>query len=131
MAKENRFAKNHPPVDPNDPAVLITAGLIGPQESALEEAEPAQEPVKEEAPVVTPAEPEKPQEKPESKSVGFDLDKFIAEQKQENKNKQNRKGASYTLSPVVRAEIERLHKLTGKSRSSIIDDLLKQVLKLN
>ena len=102
-----------------------------------EAEEAAQKAAQESAPVVgeapTPSEPEKPQEASESQPAGFDLEKFIAQQKQESQEqkKQTKKGVSFTLSPAVRAEIDRLHKLTGKSKSRIIDDLLKEVLKLN
>lgn len=95
--KPNRFVTNHPPVDPNDPAILITAGLIGRQNAP---AEP-QDAQKEEATVVTPAEPETQQEAKEA-LVSEPVTKPTAEE---------------------RSEEEKVEEQPAKTRKNLLDSL--------
>ena len=49
MAKENRFKRNHPEIDPNDPSILTMAGredIVEPEPEPEPEVKPVQEEVK-------------------------------------------------------------------------------------
>ena len=98
-------------------------------EEAAQKAAQESAPVAEEVPA--PSEPEVAQSAPEGDSGGFDLAAFEARVKQEQKKKKNKENTSFTLSPSVRAEIAKRSKAVGKTQSLYLDDLLKEVLKLN
>lgn len=138
MAKGNRFKKEHPVIDPNDPAVLITAGLVTPT-SAPETPQEAPE-VEEvstdiQTPEIgtaeeTPAAVEPAEEVVEQKPGRISIDDIDEEIKQASKKKQVKKNTSFTLSPEVIREIERRSKKAGKTKASYLDDLLKRVFEL-
>lgn len=106
MAKQNRFQKNHPPVDPNDPASLLTAGRVEEQEPPIEpeETTPAAE-TSDAAPM-----------------VGKDfLQKFV-EPKSEGKS------YSVYLSAEAGKKLEKLAKQLKCSKSKALDILLRNAV---
>jgi len=117
--RENLFQTNHPTIDPNDPAVLITAGLV-PPETAVE---PAQEP-QEEIKAVTPAEPEKPVEEPTGANTNG-LEDLLSHVKAAKKKKAKSKTRSLYLSDPVYNELVKRSKKEGMSASEYLEALLK------
>lgn len=107
MARENRFKNNHPPVDPNDPASLLTAGRVEEEPPAPKEPEPVSEPpeASETAPVV---------------GKEF-LAKFV-EPKSEGKS------YSVYLSAEAGKKLEKLAKQLKCSKSKALDILLRNAV---
>lgn len=105
----NRFQKNHPKIDPNDPAVLLTSGI---------QVEPEQVSEKEE---------EKEVEVREKKSV-----KGVAKENPlagliDNK-KPERKTASFLLTVEIIDKLEKVAKQNKCSRSQALEALLRSIL---
>lgn len=123
MAKNNnRFNKNHPTINPEDPAVLLTAGLGMPQEPVQEEEEiddtaPAQE-TAQEAPQA-----EKEQVRSED-AVFIPLDEIGLNQKPKKKT------TSVYLSEDVLDELEKRAKKAKLKPSPYLDELLRRVFGL-
>jgi hypothetical protein len=99
MEKENRFHKNHPKINPNDPAMLLTAGIQEPKEEEVKQAPPVE---KEEKPVNPLA--GKIKKKEEGKSYGF------------------------YLSNEAIVKLEKLAKQNKCSKSKALDLLLRNIL---
>ena len=99
---ENRFKKNHPTVDPNDPSILTRAGREEPVKTAVE---PVPEPIKEE-PVS------------DAKSL---LDGIVTK-------KPAAKSYGFYLSADVVAALEKLAKQNKTSKSKVLDTLLRNLL---
>jgi len=138
--KTNRFEANHPPVDPNDPAILLTAGIVPATNAPERPQDEAQDP----GAVTTPAEPEKPQEAPET-TVSEPVSEPVAEPAAEEptaapvrniledlipKGKKPVRGTyGFYLDEDVHAELLRLTKLSkAKNKSVFLNALLRRVL---
>ena len=99
----NRFQKNHPPIDSNDPAMLLTAGI-------------QEEPKAEETEVVVeskPVEKEKGKVNPLAGMV---------------ESKQKGKSYGFYLSSEAVAKLEKLAKQNKCSQSKALDTLLRNLL---
>ena len=119
--KPNRFENNHPPVDPNDPAILITAGLSAPQS--------VQERSEEEEAVTPPVEEEKPAEQP-AEVKGNDLQAVFKRVKATKKKRAKKNTHSLYLSDPVWNELVKRGDKEDMSPSEYLDELLKGVFEL-
>lgn len=108
---KNRFKTNHPEIDPNDPAVLMTAGLI----SQAPQDEPKQEEV-----VTTPAEPEKPTQA-EQEPVAPDLFADLTVEKNISKS------YSFYLKVENVKKLEKAAKKNGVSVSKLLDHIISKL----
>lgn len=95
----NRFQKNHPKIDPNDPAVLLTSGIRE----------------------VTEKEEEVVAEKTQPSTKENPLDGMI-EKKQEGKS------YGFYLSNEAVSKLEKLAKQNKCSKSKALDALLRSIL---
>lgn len=96
-----------------------------PIETAQEAEISAQEPPKEEKAITTPPEEEKAVVAAESDEASI-ADAYEKELKKQNKKDSNKVHMSLTLSPEVKAELQKRAKRAGKTASAYLDGLLKE-----
>lgn len=99
----NRFQKNHPPIDSNDPAMLLTAGI-------------REEPKEEEVEVVVKSKPVEKEKDKVNPLAGM------------LENKQEGKSYGFYLSNEAASKLEKLAKQNKCSKSKALDTLLRSIL---